>query len=104
MVLTLGILGIVLCPVCAVIALVMGKNDLRAIDGRTMDPSGRGLTLAGWVLGIIGSVLLALSLLLVLLYLVIIVLFVGALGIAAASGAGGPTPPGGAPTSTSGGR
>ena len=89
MVLTLGILGLVICAVCGVIALIMGKNDLRAMDSGRMDPAGRGMTQAGWILGIIGSVLLCIQLAVVVLYIVIFVFIVGAAGVAAASGAGG---------------
>ena len=56
-VLTLGILGLVLCVICGIIAWVMGKNDLREIDAGTMDPAGRGLTNAGKICGIVGIVL-----------------------------------------------
>ncbi len=56
-VLTLGILGIAICFICGIIAWVMGKNDLREIDAGTMDPSGRGLTNAGKICGIVGIVL-----------------------------------------------
>jgi len=105
MVLTLGILGLIICAACGVFALVMGKNDMREMDAGRMDPSGRGLTQAGWILGIIGTVILGIQLLVILLYLVIIVFFVGMMGVAAASGAGGPTPGGGSSTSSpSGGR
>jgi len=103
MVLTLGILGLVICAICGVIALIMGKNDLRDIDAGRMDPTGRGLTQAGWILGIIGTVILGIQLLVVVFYLVIIVFFFGMMGAAAASGAGGPGgsgPSGGSTTSS----
>jgi len=100
MVLTLGILGLVICTICGVVALIMGKNDLRDIDAGRMDPTGRGLTQAGWILGIIGTVFLGIQLCMVLLYLVIVIFFVGLAGAAAASGAGGPGPSGGTTSST----
>ena len=56
-VLTLGILGLVCCFICGIIAWVMGKNDLREIDAGTMDPAGRGLTNAGKICGIVGVIL-----------------------------------------------
>ncbi len=56
-VLTLGILGLVLCVICGIIAWVMGKNDLREIDAGTMDPAGRGLTNAGKICGMISVIL-----------------------------------------------
>ena len=56
-VLALGIIGLVLCFICGIIAWVMGKNDLRQMDARTMDPSGRGMTKAGKICGMIGVIL-----------------------------------------------
>ena len=59
-VLALGILGIVCCFICGIIAWVMGNNDLREMDAGRMDPSGRGLTQAGKICGIV-SVILAIA-------------------------------------------
>lgn len=59
-VLTLGILSIVLPvagPVCGIIAWVMGNGDLRKMRQGVMDREGMGLTQAGWICGIIGTVL-----------------------------------------------
>ena len=56
-ILTLGILGIVLCFICGIIAWVMGKNDLRQMDAGAMDPAGRDLTNAGRICGIIGFIM-----------------------------------------------
>ena len=56
-ILVLGILGIVCCFICGIIAWVMGNGDLREIDAGRMDPSGRGLTQAGKICGIIGLIL-----------------------------------------------
>lgn len=56
-VLTLGILGIAVCFICGIIAWVMGKNDLKEMDAGVMDPSGRGLTNAGRICGMIGTIL-----------------------------------------------
>ncbi len=63
MVLTLGILSLVLCPlqVLGPVAWTMGNNDLAAMRSGRMDPSGEGITQAGRICGIIGTVLLALS-------------------------------------------
>ena len=55
-VLTLGILGIVPCFICGIIAWVMGKNDLKEMDAGTMDPAGRGMTQAGKICGIVGVI------------------------------------------------
>jgi len=56
-VLTMGILGLVCCIVFAIIAWVMGSSDLKEIQAGRMDPSGEGLTRAGMICGIIGTVL-----------------------------------------------
>ncbi len=58
-VLVLGILGLVMCVILGIIAWVMGNGDLRKMDAGQMDPSGRGLTNAGRICGMI-SVILAL--------------------------------------------
>ena len=57
LILVLGILGIVCCFICGIIAWVMGNNDLRKIDAGRMDPSGRGLTQAGKICGIVSVAL-----------------------------------------------
>ncbi len=57
LILVLGILGIVCCFICGIIAWVMGNNDLREIDAGRMDPSGRGLTQAGKICGMVGTIL-----------------------------------------------
>jgi uncharacterized membrane protein YidH (DUF202 family) len=56
-VLVLGILGIVVCFICGIIAWVMGNNDLREMTAGTMDPSGRGMTQAGKICGMISVIL-----------------------------------------------
>lgn len=45
-------------------AWILGQNDLRSMAGHRMDPDGMGLTRAGWICGIIGTVLSVLSILL----------------------------------------
>ncbi len=56
-VLALGILGLVVCFICGIIAWIMGKNDLREMDSGRMDPSGRGLTQAGRICGMVGVII-----------------------------------------------
>jgi len=53
-VLVLGILGIAICFILGIIAWVMGNKDLAEIDAGRMDPSGRGITQAGKICGIVG--------------------------------------------------
>lgn len=64
LVLTLGILSIVLGPFglpLGIAALLLGRRDLQKIQLREMDPEGESTTRAGWVCGIIGTVLQSLS-------------------------------------------
>lgn len=65
-VLVLGILGIVLCGILAPFAWVMGNRELEAIDAGRRNPQNRGTANAGRILGIIGTVLLAVAILVVL--------------------------------------
>jgi len=64
MILTFGILGILCCGPLGIVAWVMGASDLREIRGGRMDPSGRGLTQAGMVVGIIATIIFILMVLL----------------------------------------
>lgn len=59
--LVLGILGIVLCQVLAPFAWVIGKRTVTEIDASQGTLGGRGSAQAGYVLGIVGSVLLGLT-------------------------------------------
>ena len=69
-ILVLGILGVVLGIlglIPAMIAYGMAGKDLGKMDQGHMDPTGRGMTTAGRVLGLVGGLLVA-------LYAVIVVL------------------------------
>ena len=68
-ILVLGILGIVLCPFFGPAAWVMGSTDLQQMAARQMDSSGRDLTQAGRVCGIVGTILLVLQFFLVVFML-----------------------------------
>ena len=68
LVLTIGIVGIVLgCFPVGVVAWILGRGDLKAMEAGEMDPSGRGLTLAGKILGIV-SVTLSVALILMITF------------------------------------
>jgi len=56
-ILVLGILGLILCFICGIIAWVMGNTDLREMREGRMDPSGMGLTNAGRICGMISVIL-----------------------------------------------
>jgi hypothetical protein len=72
MVLVLGILSIVVCGVTGIFAWVMGKRDLDLISRGLMDREGEGLTKAGYILGIIGTILFMIQLLVVVAYIALI--------------------------------
>jgi type II secretory pathway pseudopilin PulG len=59
-VLVLGILGLFVFPV-AIVAWVMGNTDRKKIRAGEMNREGEGLTLAGYVLGIIGTVFMGIT-------------------------------------------
>lgn len=72
MILVLGILGIVVCGVTGIFAWVLGKRDLDLIRRGLMDREGEGLTRAGYILGIVGTILFMLQLLLVVAYIALV--------------------------------
>ncbi len=88
MILVLGILGIVVCVICGIIAWVMGNTDLKAMAAGQMDPMGEGITRAGKICGIISVVLNVIGIAIGVLFLVIAIL--AAAGAAAAAGGAGP--------------
>ena len=90
MILVLGILGLVLCVICGIVAWVMGNADLREMDAGRMDPAGRGMTQAGKICGMIACIL---NVAIIGLWVVIMIFALVAGAVAAASGAGGPVGP-----------
>lgn len=88
-VLTLGIISLVCMVLCVtspiglilgICAWVMGQNDLRKMRRGDMDPRGEGATQAGWICGIIGTVLNALVALLCSGYLSLFIFAANAFG------------------------
>jgi hypothetical protein len=69
----LGILGILICGIVAPFAWVVGRRTVREIDASDGRLGGRGSAQAGYVLGVIGTVLLGIGLLLALLLIVLAV-------------------------------
>ncbi len=59
LILTLGILGIIGigAPITGIIAWILGSSDLGKIKAGIMDPEGEGQTRAGWILGIVSSIM-----------------------------------------------
>lgn len=64
--LVLGIIGIVLCSLCAPFAWKLGKDAEAAVDASGGRLGGRGLATAGKILGMIGTALLVIGVLLVI--------------------------------------
>ena len=65
-----GILGLVFCQLFGVAAWVMGNQDLREMDAGWMDSSGRDLTNAGRICGMIATALLIIPAIFIVLMLV----------------------------------
>lgn len=86
MILVLGILSLVVCAFLGIPALLMANTDLRAMREGRMDPSGEGITTAGKVLGIIGTVFAAIGLIGGCIYGLFVVIFIGAAAAGAAQG------------------
>ena len=63
LILALGVLAFVICPLFGLAAWLMGRGDLQAMRQGRMDPAGMGLTQAGMVLGIVQVAMTALALL-----------------------------------------
>ena len=81
MILVFGILGVltfscVILGVFGIFAWVMGKRDLELMARGRMDKEGEGLTRAGYVLGIVGTILFALYLLLIVAYIAFIAIMI----------------------------
>lgn len=57
LILVFGIIGVVMCFPLGIAAWVMGKGDLAAIDRGEIDPTGRGMTQAGMIIGIVATAL-----------------------------------------------
>ncbi len=60
-ILALGIAGIFCCAFLGIAAWIMAINDLREMSNGRMDPRGRGLTIAGMIVGIIATIMYGVS-------------------------------------------
>jgi len=63
LILVMGILSLIVCAPLGIPAWVMGNSDLGQMDSGAMDPSGRSVTNAGRICGIIATILLAVGVL-----------------------------------------
>lgn len=63
-------MGIVICAILAPFAWNIGNKELQAIEAGRRPPENKGTANAGRILGIIGTVLLALSVVIIVLMVV----------------------------------
>ena len=68
--LVLGILSVVLCPLCGPVAWVLGRKAEQEVDASGGQIGGRGLGTAGKILGIVGTLFIVLLIVLVLVGMV----------------------------------
>jgi hypothetical protein len=74
-ILVFGILGLVICQLFGIAAWVMGNNDLREMDTGRMDPSGRDMTKAGRICGMVATAILIFQGVLITVVLVSMAIF-----------------------------
>jgi hypothetical protein len=84
LILAFGIIAIVSFFFCfllglplGILAWIWGSKDLKAMDAGEMDPEGRGMTLAGMITGIIGTIMNILMTLGMVIYLIFIFVIIG---------------------------
>lgn len=73
----LGILGLAVCGVVAPFAWSIGKKSLDSIQRNPGMYGGEGMARAGYVMGIIGSILLIVAVVVVIFYFVIVASVIG---------------------------
>ncbi|HID07981.1 MAG TPA: hypothetical protein EYP10_12640 [Armatimonadetes bacterium] len=71
--LVLGIIGLVCCQLLAPVAWYIGAQELKAIEAGTSPRAGEGVAKAGWILGIIGTVLLCIGIIASIVQLILVV-------------------------------
>ena len=70
----LAIAGFFCCGLLAIPGLVMGRNEVKAIDAGQADPTQRGLALAAYI---VGGIVIALNVAVILFYLVVVIALAG---------------------------
>ena len=70
----LGLLSVVMCQICGPIALIMGNKYRAACAEVGVEPDG--MATAGWILGIVGTVLLCITLAILLVYFGFLCLYI----------------------------
>jgi hypothetical protein len=79
--LVLGVAGVVLCGLAAPFAWATGRRTVREIDASQGRLGGRGAAQAGYVLGIVGTMILAIGVLVLVGMFVFFVVLAGLLVI-----------------------
>jgi len=74
-ILVLGILGLLVCQVCSIIAWVLANADLKKMAAGQMDPAGHGMTHAGKICGIVGVILAVVTVIFSIIFVVVYILF-----------------------------
>ena len=69
-ILTLGILGLVVCPLLGIAAWQMGNDDLSHMKYGRMEPSGRDLTSAGRVLGMVATAIFVIQIIILFVFVI----------------------------------
>ena len=79
MILTMGIMSIVcnFALIPGILAWILGRADLQQMRAGRMDRSGEGITQAGMIMGIIMTVMAAISAVLVILYFIVVIFVIG---------------------------
>ena len=73
-VLVFGILGLVVCPLLGIAAWRMGTDDLREMEFGQMDPSGKDMTNAGRICGMVATGILVFQLVIIFIAVVLALL------------------------------
>ena len=71
LILVFGILGFGVCPFFGIAAWVMGNTDLEEMTAGRMDSSGRDITNAGRICGMVSAGLLLIQLLIIIMFVVL---------------------------------
>jgi hypothetical protein len=78
LILVLGIIGLVACPLLGVAAWIMGSGDLKKMEDGVMDPEGKSNTQIGKILGIVATIILCIQLVFIVLWVAGMAFFFGA--------------------------
>jgi hypothetical protein len=67
-ILVFGILSLVVCPIFGPVSWSMGDTDLQEMASGRMDATGRDMTQAGRICGIVGTVLLVIQIIFIVIF------------------------------------